>query len=201
MKLTVFQLGVLSANCYIVADEEAKLCAVVDPGGEGKELAQWLDSQGLTPQCVFLTHYHFDHVDGAEDLASCYPGLPVYLHPGDADLPIRPGGKPTYWNKEYREGDTITVGSLSFRVFNTPGHTPGSVCLQVEDILITGDTLFLGSCGRTDFPGGSWDSMMTSLKRLAQMPGNPAVLPGHGGSSTLDGERARNAYMKEALAQ
>jgi len=201
MKITVFQLGELSANCYIVADENAKVCAVVDPGGDGKELAQWLNEQGLTPQCLFLTHHHFDHVGGVDEMAEAFPGMAVYMHPEDADRPIRPGGNPVNNTHTYDEGDEITVGALTFHVYVTPGHTRGSVCLQVEDVLITGDTLFAGSCGRTDFPGGSWDSMLKSLRRLAALPGNPAVLPGHGRSTTMDAERARNAYMKEAVKQ
>lgn len=197
MKLTVLQLGELGANCYIVADEQTQVCAIVDPGGQGEDLADWLEGQGLKPRMVLLTHGHYDHVGGTRALADRYPGMPIYLHPGDTGLtPDMCRG--LYWTASYEDGDTVTLDSITFRVLHTPGHTPGSVCLQAGDALLTGDTLFAGSCGRTDFPGGSWQDMMASLRRLAALPGNPAVLPGHGGQSDLDTERAANPYLKEA---
>lgn len=103
------------------------------------------------------------------------------------------------WTNTYGEGDTLSLDSISFRVLHTPGHTPGSVCLIAGNLLFSGDTLFAGSCGRTDFPGGSWKDMLASLKRLAQLEGDYTVLPGHGEASTLETERATNPYMKEAL--
>ncbi len=198
MQITVFQLGQLGANCYIVADEQTKVCTVVDPGGQGRELAGWLGEQGLTPRYVFLTHGHFDHVGGVKQLAEAFPGLPVYLHPADTKLtPELSRG--LWWTDFYEDGDTLPMDGVSFRVLHTPGHTPGSVCLQADDVLLTGDTLFAGSCGRTDFPGGSWDQLMDSFARLAALPGNYSVLSGHGEESDLDTERRRNPYMKEAM--
>ena len=197
MKISVFQLGELGANCYIVADEKTKGCAIVDPGGQGGALADWLEKQGLQPRMVLLTHGHFDHVGGTRELADRYPGIPIYLHPADTGLtPDMSRG--LYSNSSYQDGDTICMDSISFRVLSTPGHTPGSVRLVSEDILLTGDTLFAGSCGRTDFPGGSWQDMKNSLRRLAALPGNPSVLPGHGGQSDLDTERKSNPYLREA---
>ena len=198
MQITVFQLGQLGANCYIVADEQAKTCAVVDPGGQGRQLAQWLRDKGLTPRLVLLTHGHFDHVGGVQELVGEFPGLPVYLHPNDTKLtPDLSRG--LFWTDFYEDGDELAMDGLTFRVLHTPGHTPGSVCLQVDDVLLTGDTLFAGSCGRTDFPGGSWQQLMDSFARLSKLPGNFGVLSGHGESSDLDTERASNPYMKEAM--
>ena len=198
MQVTVFQLGQLGANCYIVADEQAKTCAVVDPGGQGRQVAQWLRQEGLTPRFVFLTHGHFDHVGGVKELAGEFPGLKVYLHPEDTKLPAEMC-QGIWWSDLYEEGDEIAMDGLTFRVYHTPGHTPGSVCLQAGDVLLTGDTLFAGSCGRTDFPGGSWSQMMQSLVRLANLPGDLSVLSGHGEGSTMDAERRHNPYMKEAM--
>ena len=198
MQITVFQLGQLGANCYIVTDEKAKSCAVVDPAGQGRQLAQWLRDKGLTPRLVLLTHGHFDHVGGVQELVGEFPGLPVYLHPNDTKLtPDLSRG--LFWTDFYGDGDELAMDGLTFRVLHTPGHTPGSVCLQVDDVLLTGDTLFAGSCGRTDFPGGSWQQLMDSFARLSKLPGNFGVLSGHGESSDLDTERASNPYMKEAM--
>ena len=198
MQITVFQLGQLGANCYLVADEQAGTCAVVDPGGQGRQLADWLRNHNLTPRYVLLTHGHFDHVGGVKELAAEFPGLPVYLHPNDTKLtPELCQG--LWWTDFYEEGDELTMDGLTFRVYHTPGHTPGSVCLQVEDVLLTGDTLFAGSCGRTDFPGGSWEQLMDSFARLAKLPGDYSVLSGHGGGSKLETERSHNPYMKEAM--
>ena len=139
MQITVFQLGPLGANCYLVIDETAKTCAVVDPGGQGNELADWLSREGLTPKLVLLTHGHYDHVGGVKELAGRYPGLPVYLHPGDTALsPELSRG--LFWTDLYEEGDTLTMDSITFRVLHTPGHTPGSVCLQAGDLIRVTDS-------------------------------------------------------------
>ena len=198
MQITVFQLGQLGANCYIVTDEKAKSCAVVDPGGQGRQLAQWLRDKGLTPRLVLLTHGHFDHVGGVQELVGEFPGLPVYLHPNDTKLtPDLSRG--LFWTDFYEDGDELAMDGLTFRVLHTPGHTPGSVCLQVDDVLLTGDTLFAGSCGRTDFPGGSMEDMMVSLRRIANLEGNLKCYPGHMNATELDRERTYNSYMRQAL--
>ena len=198
MQIGLVQIPRYGTNCYILMDETKKVCAVVDPGGQGRQLAQWLRDKGLTPRLVLLTHGHFDHVGGVQELVGEFPGLPVYLHPNDTKLtPDLSRG--LFWTDFYEDGDELAMDGLTFRVLHTPGHTPGSVCLQVDDVLLTGDTLFAGSCGRTDFPGGSWQQLMDSFTRLSKLPGNFGVLSGHGESSDLDTERASNPYMKEAM--
>lgn len=193
MNITVLPLGPMQANCYIVSEGDA--CAIIDPGAQGEKLIGWLKEQNLTPGAVFLTHGHFDHVGAVKVVAKEY-GCPVYLHPGDTSMEGYLA-KGLWWNKTYEEGDVIAVGSMAFAVLHTPGHTPGSVCLKIGDTLLSGDTLFAENCGRTDFPGGSWEEMLASLRRLAALE-DCTVLPGHGGETTIAWERVHNPYMKEA---
>ena len=209
MQIKALQLGMIGTNCYIFYDDNAKECAVVDPGDEGDRVARVIDSLGLTPAAVLLTHSHFDHILGIPGLRERWPELPVYCHPADIpeELSQTTFGMtlPTvaaFGNiTPYTEGDTVAVGPLTVRVLHTPGHTKGSVVLQVEDVLFTGDTLFRGSMGRTDLPGGSYSELMASLARLGRLEGDYQVYPGHEGATTLDAERRGNYYMNEALNQ
>ena len=198
MEITVFQLGSLGTNCYIVRDENA--CAIIDPGDAGEALANWLEQEKLQPEFVLLTHGHYDHVGGVEALRRRFSGLPVYVHEADTHL-TADLSRGLQWTDFYGEGDVLTMGQTSFRVMRTPGHTPGSVCLLCGDALFCGDTLFAGSCGRTDFPGGSWTEILKSLRRLSELEENLQVLPGHGEPSTIKAERQYNPYMKEATRQ
>ena len=191
MELFTFPLGQLETNCYVLADEKTHRCAIVDPGDDGDAVAQWLSGKGLTPAYIFLTHGHYDHVGGIADLRAEYPDLPVYVHTADTALPPQLS-RGLSWTHTYDEGDTISMDGITFRVLHTPGHTPGSVCLVAGTLLLSGDTLFAGSCGRTDFPGGSWQQMLASLKKLAQLEGDYTVLPGHGGATTLQTELDTN---------
>ena len=203
MQISVMPLGELGANCYLVADPAAGCCAVVDPGADGGAVAAAAEGMGLTIALILLTHGHFDHVGGVAELHRT-TGAPVYLHPGDLTLPAPLTGGPLTDTDSYEEGDVLHAGGLSFQVLETPGHSPGSVCLMASDadgaqVLFTGDTLFQGSCGRTDFPGGSYDDILHSLRRLAQLPGDFRIFPGHGGTTTLDAERRSNYFVQEAL--
>ena len=171
------------------------------PGGSADLILNKIKQEKLDVKMILLTHGHFDHVMGVPDLLAAYPDLPVYIT--ETDYPeARDGGQFGYRMGEvssvqfYDEGDTVELGGLKIDVLRTPGHTPGSVTLRVEDVLLTGDTLFCGSCGRTDFPGGSYADMQRSLKRLADLPGDYRVYPGHEGSTTLDYERKYNPFMQ-----
>ena len=200
MQIKMMQVGPLGTNCYLLEDEKNKLAAVVDPGGDAPRILSQAKADGVEVKMILLTHAHFDHTGGVAELCASLPGVPVYLHPADAALlgsEVFPAiGAATV---PYGDGDTVQLGELTIQVLHTPGHTPGGVCLLVGDALFTGDTLFYGSMGRTDFAGGSYEDIMASLKRLAQLPGNYQVLPGHMDTTTLDRERKINFYIREAL--
>ena len=207
MEINVLHLGPIGTNCYIFREEGGKKCGIVDPGDQGEKVITWLMGRELEPEAVLLTHGHFDHILGIPVLRRQWPSLPVYCHPadmgeGDAarvfgqSFPtVRSFGNAT----PYREGDVVTVAGLRVEVLETPGHTPGSVTLRAGDVLFTGDTLFAGSMGRTDLPGGDEDQIMKSLKRLYELEGDYQVLPGHEGQSTLEQERKSNYCMRMAL--
>lgn len=190
-------------NCYLLVDETTGALAVIDPGDDiAGSLGHFCTDNGWDLRSVFLTHGHYDHVGGVNTIRRSFPDVKVYLHPADAGksdrlTPTAALGNVTLW----REGDVVPVGSLQVEVLHTPGHTPGSVCLRCRDALFTGDTLFAGSMGRTDFPGGSEEDMMTSLKRLGSLEGDYQVFPGHNEPTTLDRERQGNPYLREAMAQ
>ena len=200
MKIHVLQVGPIGTNCYLLEDENTHAAAVVDPGDEtGRILAQARED-GVEIKLILLTHAHYDHTTGVAELHKALPDAPVYLHPDDAarlGTPVFPplGMEPT----PYKDGDVVRVGDIDVQVLHTPGHTPGGVCLMAGDVLFTGDTLFQGSMGRTDLPGGSYEQIMASLARLARLPGDFQVLPGHMGMSTLEAERKSNYYMQEAM--
>ena len=200
MKIKIMHVGELGTNCYLLEDETTNSAAIIDPGGEGDRVLAQVQADGMEVKLILLTHAHFDHTGGVAALHKALPDVPVYLHPADAALlgtNVFPAiGVPTV---PYGEGDTLKLGSLTISVLHTPGHTPGGVCLKVEDALFTGDTLFQGSMGRTDFAGGSYEEIMASLKRLGQLPGDCHVLPGHMGTSSLEAERRSNYYMQEAM--
>ncbi|MBE6954903.1 MAG: MBL fold metallo-hydrolase [Ruminococcaceae bacterium] len=199
MKIAVLSLGAYQTNCYIVFDEQTRDGVVIDPGYQDARVSAFLTGEGLKLHAILLTHGHFDHVGGVDALRG--DTVPVYLCKADLALPgsmttLDPNGDYCF----YSEGDVLQFGTLAFTVLHTPGHTPGSSCLQCEDVLFTGDTLFAGSCGRTDFPLSDPDAMIASLRRLYALEGDFAVLPGHGQTSTLSRERATNLYMKEAMS-
>ena len=193
MKIFTMPLGDYQTNCYLVWDEE-KNCAVIDPGYEAERILAKLQTEGLTLRAVLLTHGHFDHVGAVKALAE-KTGASVWLNEKELNLPPFLTAGSLYYTDGYAEGDLVTVGALNFSVLETPGHTKGSVCLRCGDALFTGDTLFAGSCGRTDL-GGSWQEMEQSLRRLRQISENLQVFPGHGPASTLDAERRSNPYFR-----
>lgn len=204
MKWNALQLGPIQTNCYLIHDTATGKGAVIDPGDEGARVVEAVKASGMELVAVFLTHGHHDHTGGVAALKASFPGLPVYLHDGDAALGDHPGALMPHVKERthsYGDGDVMEVGKLRLEVLHTPGHTPGGVTLKGEDVLFTGDTLFEGSMGRTDFPGGDDGAIFSSLKRLAQLPGDYQVCPGHERFSTLGQERNGNYYMKAAMTK
>ena len=192
MNIKTLILGPLQVNCYILWETEQ--CLVIDPGFEPERVMKTCDELGLKIQAILLTHGHFDHVGGVKKIAE-KTGCQVFLHPDELSLPPFITSGKLYYTDTYAEGDEITLAGMTFTVLHTPGHTPGAVCLHFGDHLFTGDTLFAGSCGRTDLPGGSFATIKASLKRLASLPGNASIYPGHGEETTLETERQNNPYF------
>ena len=205
MKVLSAMVGPIMTNCYILCHEAAKVCAVIDPGDEPKRIEAMIASCGCSPVMILLTHGHFDHCTGVAGLLEKWPDLPVYIH--EADVTDGVGGELTFRrldekNQRYwHEGDTLTVGSLTLRVMETPGHSRGSVCLLVEGqgVIFSGDTLFRGNCGRCDFPGGDYRAMLRSLARLGRLEGQYQVYPGHEAATDMEYERKYNPYMKQGM--
>ena len=205
MEIKVLQVGPIGTNCYLLCDEAAKLCAVIDPGGDAVRVESAVSASGCQPCAILLTHGHYDHTGAVKDLEAVWPDVPVYLnhrdvYPDDPQaqqlFPLLPGKV-----QDYDEGDSLSVGGLTVTVLATPGHSEGSVTLRCGDVLFCGDTLFAGSCGRTDFLGGGMHKMLASLKRLGELEGDLTVCPGHMETSTLDRERQSNPYLQQAMRQ
>ena len=195
LKIDVKELGIYFVNCYLIREEQAKSCVIIDPGGNTNKVMAYLEENGLTLEAILLTHGHFDHVGAVTELYE-KTQCKVYLHTDDLMLPENFTAGPLFYTDAYGEGDVLELAGLTIRVMHTPGHTPGGVCLLCENAMFAGDTLFAGTCGRTDLPGSSPRQMRDSLSRLAKLEGNYRVLPGHGIYSTLDMEKRTNPYLQ-----
>jgi glyoxylase-like metal-dependent hydrolase (beta-lactamase superfamily II) len=190
MLIKTLEVGALGTNCYVVTDEETLNCAVIDPGAESGTILNYIDDARLKLTAILITHGHFDHIMAVAEIVR-ETGAPVFITEADKGelqntTPLKDGGR-------------VTVGNLEFEVIATPGHTPGGVTFKCQDALFTGDTLFKDSCGRTDFEGGSMEVLQKSLRRLAELPGDYEVYPGHDVATTLQKERDDNFYVKSAM--
>lgn len=200
-------VGPLDVNCYIVWKKGAKEAFVIDPGGDAGEIKSALDKRGLRARYIINTHGHFDHV-GADAALKADSGASVAIHPMDADL-LKDAHElaPFFGQKTPRQappdmlledGMLLEAGGLELRVIHTPGHSRGGICLYIEKdgLLFTGDTLFAGSVGRTDFEGGSMEELMTSIKKkLLPLGDSVRILPGHGTQSTIKDEKIENPFI------
>lgn len=199
-----FVVRYTATNCYLVYSRQDGEGQIIDPGDISKELWQVVVKLKLKIRCIINTHGHIDHT-GGNDWYREKTGAPLLVHEQDRDFYANPTLNLSTYSKPcvlkqadrmLREGDIIRVGKEELRVLHTPGHTPGSICLLSKMILFSGDTLFAGSIGRTDFPLGSYKELMNSLKtKIMILPGNLAVYPGHGPSSHLDFEQRTNPFL------
>lgn len=202
MNVKLLQVGPIGTNCYILEDEKTREAAVIDPGGDAPEILRVLEGAEL--RYILLTHGHYDHTGGAAELLEAFPKAALYIHKADfqdVDPSLFPLRTQVSGVNFYDEGAWISFGEdrVRLQVLHTPGHSEGSVTLRCGELLFCGDTLFAGSCGRCDLPGGDEGQMLTSLKRLGTLAGDYQVCPGHGPLSTLDRERQTNPYMRHAL--
>ena len=195
LHIDILPLGAYQTNCYILREAASHTCCVIDPGYHAEVVLEKVASLGLTVEAILLTHGHFDHVGAVKEIAA-ETECKVYLCTEDLAMPPQLTNGTLFYTDAYGEGDHLHLAGLDISVLHTPGHTPGSVSLLVEDAIFSGDTLFAGSCGRTDLPGGNWGTILKSLRRLREMEGNFRVYPGHGEATTLDEEKKYNPYLR-----
>ena len=203
LNIRTLTLGDYQTNCYLVWGDASNTCAVIDPGYEPDVILAKVKELNLTVDTILLTHGHFDHVGAVEKIVkktgcklwmsesdwSQFPGpVTAYLYPiANCDF------TEVFFCEDHEE---ITAGGVHFTVMETPGHTYGSVCYFCGDAMFSGDTLFAGSCGRTDLPGGSGECLRNSLERLRELEENYTVYPGHGEATTLAYEKRYNPYLR-----
>jgi len=199
-------VGPLEGNCYIIGDEKMRQAIVVDPGDEPDRIIEQVKQNGFEVNAIICTHAHFDHMGVAGDIKK-ETGATILLNKNDLELYEKAKDQAAFWGFKLddipqpdaflEEGDEVKVGNLAFKVFHTPGHSPGGICLYGEGIVITGDTLFQGSVGRTDFQGGDISKLKESFKRLLDLPEQTIVLSGHGPETTIGKEKNDNFFAGE----
>lgn len=199
-------VGPLEVNCFIVADERTKEAMVIDPGDEPDRIIDIIKENNLKVKYIVCTHAHFDHVGGITEIKD-ETEAKIVIHQEERELYNSAMDQAAFWGYELaplpepdmfvNEGDKIEVGHLSFEVFHSPGHSPGGLCLYGENVVFTGDTLFAGSVGRTDFYGGDLNKLKKSFSRLMLLPPDTKVFAGHGPSSTIRSEKASNFFIGE----
>lgn len=205
MKVHAFTVGPLQSNSYLLADEVTREAALFDPGMESEAVADVLARERLTVTAIINTHGHFDHVFG-NAYFKAKTGAPLLMHRADLDLVKRLEEQSLYFgfratpspppDRFLEEGDEVRVGGIRLRVLHTPGHSPGGICLVTDGTAFVGDTLFAGSIGRTDLPGGSAETLLTSIReKLLTLPDDTVIYPGHGPATTIGHERRHNPFL------
>lgn len=214
LQTRIFEFNPLGTNCVVLWNDGSHACAVADPGMSSPEglqtLCSFLEAHALRPEAILLTHGHFDHVWGVDRLLGVFPGIPVYLHPQDNDImdKLTASGqvlesfsflKHDFTTVPIADGDVLRIAGITFKVIHTPGHTPGGVCYYAQEdaLLLSGDTLFAGSIGRTDLAGGDYDVLMDSIRgKLLPLPGDTDVIPGHGQPTSIAREGMSNPFLE-----
>ena len=198
MIIKAIPAGIYDANCYIVMDEKTKDAVVLDPGGDGEMLERAIKDMGANVKGILLTHGHMDHVGGVEYLSDKL-NAPFYISKIDEEYMEKDNyvfGSIRNANGYLEDGNDLSFGSLNIKVIATPGHTKGGLCFLIEDKLFTGDTLFQGSIGRTDFIGGSFPEIINSINtKLLPLGDEIEVYPGHGPKSSIGYEKGYNMYL------
>jgi glyoxylase-like metal-dependent hydrolase (beta-lactamase superfamily II) len=210
VKVVPIPNGAFAENCYLVIDETAGECAIVDPGEEAERILQEIADHGAKPVAIWLTHAHLDHVLGVARVRAA-TGAPLYLHAADRPLydhvPEQaqafglpaPAGRLPEPDRAWVHGDVVRVGKLEFQVRHAPGHSPGHVALSGPGVVFCGDLLFQGSIGRSDLPGGDTVTLMRSIEReLLSLPDATIVYSGHGPETTIGIERRTNPFLTGA---
>ncbi|MGV8145647.1 MAG: MBL fold metallo-hydrolase [Alkaliphilus sp.] len=206
MILKKMEVGVYSANCYIVGDEQSKEAIIIDPGGDAERIIKFVNSNKLIIKYIVLTHAHGDHIGGVEEVLNETDAV-LCLHKDDLFILA---DKKKNFTSQMRgpiveiedamlldEGDVLEAGGLTFKIIHTPGHSPGGICIYTKDVLFTGDTLFANNIGRGDLVGGDEAQLIREIKaKLMCLPDKTAVYPGHGTASRIGIERMTNPYLK-----
>lgn len=206
MKVVRIPAGIYAANCYLVYSESNKEGIIIDPGGDADDIIAEIKNLGLDIKYIILTHGHGDHIAGVREIKE-YTNAPVAIHKDDEHLLkngkdnlssiMAMGAVELTADILLDDEDEISFGNLNAKILHTPGHTPGGISIKIENSIFTGDTLFAGSIGRTDFEGGSFEDIIDSIKnKILEYPEDTVVYPGHGPSSTIKTEKVTNPFLR-----
>jgi glyoxylase-like metal-dependent hydrolase (beta-lactamase superfamily II) len=206
MKIENIIVGPLQVNCFIVYDEDSLEALVVDPGDEAEKIIRLIETRRLKVSSIVCTHAHFDHIGAVRRLKE-KTGAPVIIQKGDFEIYMRAGEQAALWGFQIEQppepdvyivdGDEMGLGRSRFKVLHTPGHSPGGISLYGEGVIFTGDTIFAGSVGRTDFLGGSMAELKKSFSKIISLPPDTRIFPGHGPSTTVKEEKVCNFFVQE----
>lgn len=201
MKIQRIPVGAYAANCYIVMDEDTKDAVVIDPGAEYEVIKKQIEKLAVNAKYIFLTHGHIDHTGAVAELRD-FLKVPVCINKKDENLILNGGymfGTPENCGKadiQIKDGDSFSIGNMELKCIETPGHTLGGMCFIIDNAVFAGDTLFAGSIGRTDFEGGDFETIISSIKnKLLILPEDTIVLPGHGDYTTIKNEKVYNPFL------